>query len=195
MKKKELTIKPESNFIIESKGPLSETFRELGIFDFENAALFIKNLPYSRNKNKSKLLSVFADKCGTCGTKHALLKQLATENKIGVKLMIGIFKMNSLNTPKVAKILGLYGLSYLPEAHNYLRSSNQIIDCSHSKSSEADFINELMVEIEIYPEQIIDFKVAYHKAYLTNWIRENKIQLTLDELWEIREACVLALSQ
>jgi hypothetical protein len=58
-----------------------------------------------------------------------------------------------------------------------------------------DFENALIEEIEINSDQITTFKVNYHKKDLKSWLDNQKfINLTLDELWQIREQCIADLS-
>jgi hypothetical protein len=88
-----------------------------------------------------------------------------------------------------------YNLEYIPEAHNYLKFKNQILDFTKKNSSENDFINDLLEEIEIEPHQINQFKIEFHRNYLRNWLAENpQIPYSLEELWKIREECIKALS-
>jgi len=73
---------------------------------FKSATDFVANLNYGRNVNKDDLKTLFDDNCGTCSTKHALLKTLADENGFNeIKLVIGIFKMNSENTNEISETL------------------------------------------------------------------------------------------
>lgn len=184
------------NFDIRLAGPVSEKFLAHKISTFEDAAFFIRMMPYGRNQNKTDLTTVFADGCGTCSTKHALLKQLADENGIGgLSLFIGLFRMNAVNTPKIAATLNKYKLDYIPEAHNYLKWKNLVLDYTNKTSSFTDFEKDLIEEIEILPHQITEFKVTYHKQYLKAWLEaEQEKNLTLDELWTIREQCIADLS-
>ena len=86
-------------------------------------------------------------------------------------------------------------LKYIPEAHNYLKFKNKILDFTKKNSSENDFINDLLEEIEIEPHKINQFKIEFHKNYLKNWLAKNpQIPFSLDELWKIREECIKALS-
>ena len=185
------------NFNIKSLGIISDQFLELGLHDFQSAAFFIKNLPYKRNIDKLDSLCVFNDSGGTCSTKHALLKNLAIENNFNdLQLMLGIFKMNSTNMPKISTVLYKYNLQEMPEAHNYLKYQNEIIDCTRKNSSAADFIDDLEEEIEIHPSQITDFKIQYHQKFLTNYLQENpQISYSTQEFWKIREECIAALQQ
>ena len=184
------------DFKITSEKPISSLFVSRGITDFKEAMRFVTQLPYGRNKNKSDLRTVFSDNCGTCGTKHALLKQLADENDLkDLKLMIGIFRMNAQNTSAVKATLEKHKLAYIPEAHNYLRYREEIIDCMKENWSIADFKDDILEEIEITPEQITTYKVDYHKKCLEGWIqKQGNIPYSLDELWRIREQCIRDLS-
>jgi len=109
--------------------------------------------------------------------------------------------MNGRNTPKIKTILETLrepqsdSLEYIPEAHNYLKFKNQILDFTKKNSSEDDFINDLLEEIEIQPHQINQFKIEFHKNYLRKWLVENRENpYSLDELWKIRELCIQVLS-
>lgn len=180
---------------ITDKEPISAAFLERGVHTFGQAFVLAQHLPYKRNVDKSDLVCVFTENCGTCSTKHALLKRLADEHSIkDLQLLIGIFKMNSTNTPSVRQTLAKAKLEYIPEAHNYLRYRGEIIDCTKTGWQASDFINDLIEEIEIVPDQITNFKVSYHTAYLKKWLQENKnIPYTLIELWAVREQCIKGL--
>ncbi len=168
------------------------------IFTFSDAITFVKQLPYKRNPNKNDLTTLFSDNCGTCSTKHALLKQLIDENQANtdfseIKLMLGIFKMNAKNTPQIAEILSKNNLDYIPEAHNYLKFKDKNFDFTKSSSKPTNFEFDLLEELEISPHQITEFKVNYHKNYLTNWLQniENKyLNIDFNALWIIREQCI-----
>lgn len=183
------------NFQIQPSGTVSEKFLERGISDFSGAASFVRNLAYGRNLDKSKLLNVFDENCGTCGTKHALLKKLCDENAMeGVQLMCGIYKMDVNNTPGIGEILSKHQMEFIPEAHNYLRINGKILDCTFKNSSGENFESDLLTEIEFQPQQIGEFKVRLHKAFLRNWLKENS-HFNLDGLWDIRETCIRQLSE
>ena len=190
------------NFDIVSDRKISQLFKQNHCFDFLSASEFVRNLPYRRNLNKDNLATFFTDNCGTCSTKHALLKKLAEENnQPDFKLILGIFQMNGENTPNIKSILEALrehqsdNLEYIPEAHNYLKFKNQILDFTKKNSSENDFINNLLEEIEIQTHQINQFKIEFHKNYLKKWLAKNpEILYSLEELWKIRELCIQALS-
>lgn len=191
-----LFFKPIDFMIDTVTGPVSKAFQNLGIQTFQQASDWVKELPYRRNKNKNNGLAIFDELSGTCSTKHALLKRLADENGSSeLRLMLGIFTMNAKNTPAVKAILKKYDLEYIPEAHNYLRAYNYILDCTGIGVNETKFELDILIETEISPDQITEFKVQYHRDYLNLWIEENQISYALDELWSIREECIVAIAQ
>lgn len=164
---------------------------------FEEACNYIQNLPYKRNENKENIFCVLEDLGGTCSTKHAFLKHYADENLIpNVKLMLGIFKMNSKNTPKISKVLKKYNLNEIPEAHNYLKIKNQIHDYTRKNSKPEDFLRDLIEEIEIEPSQITNFKLGYHQKFIKKYLEQNTgIPYSATEIWQIREECIAALQK
>ncbi|MGJ1268687.1 hypothetical protein ACR78F_14460 [Sphingobacterium spiritivorum] len=87
-------MKELPDFKIQNNGNMSEEFLNRDILSFYQAINYIQNLDYGRNSNKEDLTTVFTDNKGTCSTKHAILKQLASENEVNnIKLILGIFKM------------------------------------------------------------------------------------------------------
>ncbi|CDT22702.1 conserved hypothetical protein [Sphingobacterium sp. PM2-P1-29] len=186
-----LYFKPFNFEILSSNDLISKTFLNAGINTFQKAGSWVSNLTYRRNHDKENELALFTDLCGTCSTKHALLKRLADENgSHELKLILGLFKMDGNNTPAIKDIMKEHNLPYIPEAHNYLRVSNYIMDFTGIGINETKFELDLLQEIEIQADQITDFKVQYHRGYLAQWIEDNKIPYSLDELWSIREECI-----
>ena len=183
------------NFTIHSQEKISSCFSETGITDFQSASEFIRRLPYRRNSSKTNPEIIFKENCGTCSTKHAALFLLAEENKIPeIKLFLGIYKMNRKNTPGIGNTLEQYELNYIPEAHNYLRISGEIFDCTGISSNGNSFADELLDEIEINADQVGDFKIAYQQNFIKNWITEKQIDFSLEEIWKIREECIYSIS-
>lgn len=182
------------DFQIATNGIISEAFLLQGITTLHNAIDFIRNLKYGRNTDKSDLRTVFRDKKGTCSTKHALMKCLADENGPNpIRLMLGIFRMHAVNTPKISSTLLRYGLAYIPEAHIYLKYRAAVFDFTSPQPS--DFISDLLYETVIQPGDIIHYKVQLHQYFLTDWLSQNKdITYAPDALWRIREQCIRDLS-
>jgi len=155
----------------------------------------VKNTPYGRNANRYDFSLVIKENKGTCSSKHAFLKDFADKNSISnVKLFIGIFKMDEVNTSKIFPLLSENKISFIPEAHCYLKINGIPVDATTSESFYEKIKNDILEEIEIQPEQVSDFKVDYHKKYLQNWIKETNQTQTFDEIWHIREQCIEKLS-
>jgi hypothetical protein len=155
----------------------------------------IKNLPYGRNANRYDFSLVISENKGTCSSKHAFLKDFADKNEIeNVKLYIGIFKMSEANTPKLGDLLLRNNIEYIPEAHCYLKINQIPVDATTSDSFYDKIKQDIMEEIEIIPNQVSDFKVEYHKAFLKKWIKETNQNNTFEEIWKIREQCIEKLS-
>lgn len=180
------------DFSLDSDGRISSAFRNLGITAFIRACNYIAELPYERNSDKNDLLCVLKDKKGTCSTKHAVLLRLAEENNFReLQLVIGLFKMNAQNTPKVAGTLGKFNLDYIPEAHNYLKYQGTILDYTGHGFSPEKYEAGLLAEKEIAPDQITDYKVAWQKEFIRTWLSDYKeIPYSLSEIWAIREECI-----
>ena len=133
---------------------------------------------------------------GTCSSKHAFLKDFADKNEIeNVKLYIGIFKMNEVNTQKLGDLLTKNNIKYIPEAHCYLKINQIPVDVTTSDSFYDKIKHDIIEEIEIIPNQVSDFKVEYHKAFLKKWIKETNQNNTFEEIWRIREQCISKLSE
>lgn len=179
------------------QGPVSAAFLTEGVPDFNAAINWTHRLAYGRNSDKSDLLCVFRDRCATCSTKHALIKQLADEiGRDDVELFIGIYLMQESNTAKVGRVLAHYGLACLPEAHCYLKIKGSVVDLTHPGLPVADHVADLQEEISIEAHQTGAFKISYHQSVLQKWLQENtSIPYSPEEIWSIREACIAALSE
>lgn len=178
------------NFKIENKGIISKKFLELQILDFKFACQYVSFLPYKRNLDKNNLACIFEDNGGTCSTKHATLRKLALENSHeNVKLMLGIFKMDSVYAPKIKHTLDTYNLKYIPEAHNYLKIDSDYLDFTKPNSKYSDFKSKILEEREIEFNQINSEKIQLHQDFLRKWIIENN-DYSLEEIWKIREICI-----
>lgn len=174
---------------------LSNACISKGLTSFNEAFLYIKQLPYGRTSNRSDYALVIKEGKGTCSTKHAFLKALAIENKIDdLELCLGIFQMNAKNTPKIKSILEQYDLSYIPEAHCYLKGDDNIIDITFPNESQPIFKETLVFEETILPKQIGDYKIELHQNYLKSWIEKDNIALSFEDLWTIRETCIQTIS-
>ncbi len=186
----------KGHYPLKSKDVLSELARSKGIDSWGQLTQWIRKLPYGRNKNRSDLALVLFEEKGSCSSKHALLKKLADLNGIpNVKLILGIYKMSSLNTPSIGTALTKNGLNFIPEAHCYLKIDQSRFDYTSPSSSFNRIEMDILQETEIEPDQVAVFKVNFHKAFLKKWIIETKLGFDFDELWEIRENCIRNLAK
>ena len=182
------------NFELLHSGLISDQVLQLGITDFESLCNYIRDLPYGRNTDKMELSSIIHENQGTCSTKHAFLKTVATEqHRDEVELYLGIYEMSEKNTAGVGKVLFDNGLRYIPEAHVYLRYQDRIHDYTRANESKQSFAESLIFEQCIQPDQIGVYKEQLHKTFISNWILKNDIDHDANRIWEIREDCISAL--
>jgi len=186
------TILPEAP--LDGLGPASEAFRTIGCDSYRSAARHLHELPYGRNSDRADFWLVLSERRGTCSTKHALLAEMALEQRLPVTLTIGIYDMAEANTPGVGGILARRGLESIPEAHCYLTCSGRRVDITRSGVSPRASIAHFHEEWTIAPAQIGAHKLALHRGYLREWLRGRRdLSLSFEELWQIREACIIAL--
>lgn len=180
---------------LESKDELTTLLQGKGINSWPSLLDYIRQLPYGRTSNRKDLGLVLVEEKGTCSSKHALLKKIADLNNIPkVNLVLGMYKMMSENTPGIGKIIEQEGLPYIPEAHCYLKIAGIRYDFTTPNSSLGRIERDLLEEQEIEPNQIITYKVNYHKRYLESWLQKKEINKDLEEIWNIRESCIRKLS-
>lgn len=185
-----------TDYNLKSKDKLTELAKSNGIESWNKLTEFIKNLPYGRNKNRTDLGLVLSEKKGTCSSKHALLKSIADLNNVpNIDLVIGIYKMNELNTPKIGTELTKNSIEFIPEAHCYLKIKGKRTDLTTRKSEFQKIENDIIQEKKIEPEQVADFKVFYHKEFLKNWLKQTNSEFEFDEIWKIREKCIENLTE
>ena len=103
--------------------------------------------------------------------------------------------MNQRNTPGVGRVLQKYGLSYIPEAHCYLRYQGERIDVTGVPPG-GEPIERFLHEEVITVDQIGAYKNELHRIFLADWIRrtDEARGRGLEDVWSIREECIAALS-
>lgn len=186
------------DFVLKPAGDISNAFIQAGTLDYRAAAQYVSHVPYGRNKNISDPLIVIREDRGTCSTKHALLRRLATEQGLDVALVLGIYEMHARNTPGVGSVLQKHRLASLPEAHCYLRFRGDRIDITREIEAHLpEAIAHFLHEEDIAPEQICHYKETVHRKFLARWIAKTGTGTggrTLSEIWRIREEYIAALS-
>ncbi|BAO74457.1 hypothetical protein [Winogradskyella sp. PG-2] len=183
------------NYKLNSKDNLTKLLINKDVNSWEELVQFIKKMPYGRNKNRHDLDLVIKEHKGTCSSKHALLKEIANLNAIPhIKLILGIYKMNASNTPKFGSVLSENNIDFIPEAHCYLNINGERWDYTSDNSDFNRLKDDILIEKEIEPYQVVAFKVDYHKAYIKSWISEHKIPYSFEYIWSCREQCIANLS-
>lgn len=180
---------------LSNANPLSQLAISKGLNTWVELSSYIENLPYGRNENRSDFALVLKEERGTCSSKHALLKSIAMENGLSeVRLILGIYKMNERNTIGIDSVLNSANLEYIPEAHCYLKIGDEYSDFTSPQANITLVRQDILLEQEISPEQVVEFKVLFHREYLKKWIEQEGIPCSFEELWSIRERCIAALS-
>ena len=174
-----------------SEGPISILFRAFGCENFAQAARYVMHLPYGRNTCRANFELVLSERKGTCSTKHALLAALGRELGIEIELMLGLFDMCEKNTPGVGEVLGRYGLCEIPEAHCFLRYHGMQVDITVPPTIAAK-AKQIYREQVITPKDIGMMKESFHRQVLRDWAERRNLSFEL--VWQVRNECIMALS-
>ncbi len=146
------------NFNITALLPLSKLVISKGIQDWISLVSYVKNLPYGRNGSREDLSLVIKEGKGSCSSKHAFLCEIARENAIdNVQLVLGVYKMTSKNT-NILNIEENYDLTYIPEAHCYLKINNERVDITWETASFNNLKDAILYEEIILPSQVAVYK-------------------------------------
>ena len=179
--------------LLSRDGPATEAFARHGVRDLRNAAQCLRAIPYGRISHRERPLLTLDEHRGTCTTKHAALAMLAAEQAFDLALMLGVYEMSEANTPGVGTVLASHGLTRVPEAHCYVSWRGTRLDITRTVTA-AEPISRFLFEERITPEQIGAYKIARHRELLATWLSEHRPGLGLDDAWQIREACIAAIS-
>jgi hypothetical protein len=184
------------NILLSTTKQLSSLAITKGIDTWGQLVEYVRLLPYGRNSNRNDFSLVLKEEKGSCSSKHALLKLIANENNIpDVKLILAIYKMNKSNTPGIGLDLESYGLAYIPEAHCYLKLGDSREDYTTSSSTFDHLKNDILLEKEIDPLQVIEYKIDFHKKFITKWVNQESTSLSFEHVWLIREKCIKNLTK
>ena len=176
---------------LNSKDELTELIVSKKIQTWEDLKAYVRDLPYGKNKNRSDFSLVIKENKGTCSSKHALLKQVADLNGIpDIELILCLYKMNTTNTPGIGIVPDEHNLAYIPEAHCFMLEEGIPADLTNADATMSRFENDIIEEISIAPYEVVEFKINYHKDYLMQWLVKERIPLSFDQIWSIREQCI-----
>lgn len=179
-----------------SNDPLTLDIIESGCVTWEDLVRSVRNFKYGRGEDRGDFESVWYRRVGTCSTKHGFLYQIAQKNHFeAIKLIVGIYFMTTENTPKVGSVLKKYKLEGIPEAHCYLKVGDTYLDATSNQSSYERISKDVLKEQQVEPKFLIVDKIDFHKDYMASWIESENSIYSLEELWNIREECIAALSE
>ncbi len=183
------------DFALSARAPLSHYFREKGLGNFGLTAKWVCALPYGRH-NLQGDWRVLEEGCGTCSSKHALLKMLADENDWQeIHLYVGLVFLNEHTNVSVAKILRDAHLNRIPEAHCFLKYREHYFDFTSVafNARQHTLCTSVQNETLIDPAQTGAWKVAWHQRQMLDWLEKEELDMTLEQLWEWREKCIAVL--
>jgi len=183
---KDLTIQP--------KGGISQLSLKLGLNTFREVCDHLLHLPYRRPFGKTSK-AVLDEGCGTCSSKHGVLKAIAVEQGLEeIELVLCLFRMTAKNTPAIKKVLAEGPLLRIPEAHTYIRWGDEKIDVTkpglHILNMQSDVLKEQVISLEELSQ-----KSEIHQEWMEQWLNINHPEVALTSAWQQREACITALGQ
>lgn len=182
-------------FPIVGSSSWSALFRERTINDLFHALRYVRALKYERISNPTQFELVLKEYRGTCSSKHGLVASLAeAEGWQEVQLWNVLYEMNEENTPGVGKVLDEYGLTHLPEAHTILKIKGMVADITGLPAGASTAMDAVICEKRISALELVDGKVKWHQELMRKWLADEKVDMSFETLWAIREKCIEALS-
>jgi len=165
-----------------------------GVKNLYQTIEYIHQLPYCRISDNTNYHLVLKEQRGTCTPKHALIAELASSLNIPLYLKAGIVIMNANNAPKIAPILKKYQLNEIIEAHTYLEYEHHQLDITFPEKTNFKMTYPLLKERNLTLHDLGEIKMAWHKEAMKEFLLTQHLPYDLDQIWEIREQCILALS-
>jgi hypothetical protein len=123
------------NPVLDVKGIIVQQFIDQNIKTFQDACIYVHDLPYGYNSTTDDILILFKEGYGSCTTKHAVIATLAEELHIPVYKMIGIYSMDEELVTGTKLILDKYHLPYLPMIHCFLIYDSYRVDLTEGNNN------------------------------------------------------------
>jgi len=185
-----------NQIMLNSNDDLTSDLLEAGVVSWDDIVRSVQCFHYGRNSNRNDLNLVWYERKGSCSSKHAFLKHVADLNNIpNVQLTLAFYRMNEKNTPGIGQVLIENDLSFIPEAHCYLKVNGEELDITNIHSDFNRYKDDIIESKEIQPNDVIENKVIWHKQFIQHWMKETRQPKSFDELWSIREACIEKLEK
>ncbi len=192
----------QKDFTIQAQGIISGLSLKLGLKTFRDVCEHLLHLPYRRPSSQSYGTSagktsaaVLIERCGTCSSKHGVLKALANEQgQADVELVLCLFQMTARNTPGIAKAMDAGPLFIIPELHTYIRWGDELIDVTKPGLHISDLRSAVEKEKTISLKELAQ-KKEIHRKWMSDWLRSESPGVLLGQAWQQREACIAALAE
>jgi hypothetical protein len=114
--------------VIGPLGSVSQLLTDLKIGTFQEAARYVRQLPYGPNSTAGDSTVLLREGFGDCTTKHGLMARLAGELSLPVHRCEGFYELTDAVVTGVDALLREYGLPYLPRAHCFLACPGGYVD-------------------------------------------------------------------
>jgi hypothetical protein len=184
------------DFKLNNHSELTASLKSIGITHFKEACLYIQKIPFGRNNNPKDFSTVLTENKGTCSTKHGFLGKISEEHlQSDIHVMVGIYMMSEKSHPHLKTVFETYNLKFIPETHAYFRVNDVRYDFSSENFSISEIEPFIIREQRCEPLQLIGWKTMIHKHYIESWIKRQNLSYTPEQVWEIREMCLLSESE
>lgn len=180
-----------NQIMLNSIDDLTSDLLEAGVVSWDDIVRSVQCFHYGRNSDRNDLNLVWYERKGSCSSKHAFLKHVADLNGVPqIDLILAFYRMNESNTPGIGNVLADNGLSFIPEAHCFLKVKGKELDITTKQSEFKRYENDILETRVIKATDVIENKVTWHKEFMKNWSIQSQQSKSFDELWTIREACI-----
>ena len=182
--------------MLNSSDDLTSDLLEAGVVTWDDIVRSVQCFHYGRNSNRNDLNLVWYERRGSCSSKHAFLKHVAILNDLpNIELILSFYRMNDINTPGIGQTLIENGLSYIPEAHCYIKVNGKELDVTTIYSDFKKYKNDIIDSKVIQVNDVFENKMVWHKEFIEEWMIETNQSKSFEELWTIRESCIEQLSK
>ena len=181
---------------ISPEGRISGVFLELGINSFKDACQYVHGLPYGYNSDRDDIMILFAEKMGSCTTKHAVIATLAQELGLSLEKTIGIYAMTEAIVTGTDAILDRYELPYIPMVHCFLESGTYRVDLTEgNRNGKNCSIEEFLFVQNVIPNIAAKDEYLLYRQALKDVIlaREELQGIELKRVLQAREEGVALL--
>ena len=183
----------QHDFDLSVSGRISELSLKLGLTTFREVCDHLLHLTYRRPCGKTPE-SVLTEGCGTCSSKHGVLKAIADEQGHDqIELVLCLYRMSMRNTQGLDDIFTRGLLGVIPELHTYIRWGDEKLDVTKPGFHVVDVQGDVEKEQTISLEELAH-KTEIHQKWMKVWLQVHRSDVSLKKAWQQREACIAALS-